>query len=42
MEESDLAYLPLSQIEGRMLLERVSMLKVNLAILGMRLAGSKC
>ncbi len=42
MEECDLAYLPLSPIEKRRLLERVSMLKVNLALLGMRLAGSKC
>ncbi len=33
MEESDLAYLPLSPIEKRRLLERVSMLKVTLAML---------
>ncbi len=33
MEESDLAYLPLSLIEKRRLLERVSMLKVTLAML---------
>ncbi len=36
MEESDVADLPLRRIEKRRLMERVTLLKVALASLGMR------